>query len=71
MVGGSVTETGSYQQLLSHDGDFAQFLKTYLILEEENEDENEDEESMSITMYYSCNYLLFYFFGIISVIYRI
>ncbi|KAK3703287.1 hypothetical protein RRG08_017331 [Elysia crispata] len=37
---GRISESGSYEELLSHDGDFAQFLKTYLTQEEEPEDED-------------------------------
>ena len=40
MVDGKVSETGSYKELLSHDGAFAQFLKNYLT--EELQKENAD-----------------------------
>ena len=40
---GVISETGSYEELLSHNGIFAQFLKTYL-LQEESSDEDEDPE---------------------------
>lgn len=42
MTDGHISEMGSYDQLLSHDGDFAQFLKTYLT---QNESDDEDPES--------------------------
>ena len=48
MVDGYISEMGSYEELLSHDGPFAQFLKAYLIEKaetEEDEDEEEDPES--------------------------
>ncbi|KAL3887247.1 hypothetical protein ACJMK2_027191, partial [Sinanodonta woodiana] len=41
LVNGEITEVGSYEELLTHDGAFAQFLKTYLRQEEE-EDEDPD-----------------------------
>lgn len=41
MVDGRITEMGSYDELLSHDGPFAQFLKTYLT---QNKDEEEEED---------------------------
>lgn len=43
LIDGKITEMGTYDELLSHDGAFAQFLKTYLT--QENPDEEEDEES--------------------------
>ena len=42
MVDGSVSEVGSYEELLSHDGAFAQFLKMYII--ETADDERGDIE---------------------------
>lgn len=48
---GEISETGSYEQLVSHDGEFAQFLKEFFIQEAESEDEGkekEDPESQSI-----------------------
>ena len=44
LINGTVSEVGSYEQLLSHDGAFAHFLKTYLT-ERESDSEAEDEES--------------------------
>ncbi|XP_067661101.1 multidrug resistance-associated protein 1-like [Haliotis asinina] len=46
MNDGCITETGSYDELMSHDGQFAQFLKTYLI--EQDEDESDDPEIQMI-----------------------
>ena len=43
MVDGQISEYGSYDELLSHDGAFAQFLKMYLT-QEQDEDEDEDPE---------------------------
>ena len=44
VVGGEVSECGSYEQLLSHNGAFAQFLKTYLTVElTESDDEADDD----------------------------
>ena len=42
VVDGEISETGSYEELLSQDRAFAQFLRTYL--QEQNPDVDEDEE---------------------------
>lgn len=42
MMDGAVSECGSYDELLSHDGAFAQFLKMYLIQTEDEEEEDPD-----------------------------
>ena len=36
---GQISELGSYDQLMQHDGDFAQFLKTYMMEVADSEDE--------------------------------
>ena len=41
---GKISEMGSYDELMSHDGAFAQFLTTYLIQQDQSDDEDEDEE---------------------------
>lgn len=41
IVNGKITETGSYDQLITHDGPFAQFLRQYFINEPDTEIENE------------------------------
>lgn len=41
LLNGIVSEVGSYEELISHDGAFAQFLLTYL----NEEDEDGDPES--------------------------
>ncbi|WAR06335.1 MRP1-like protein [Mya arenaria] len=46
MIDGRVSEMGSYEELLSHDGAFAQFLKTYLT--QEHDDEDDDPEVQQI-----------------------
>ena len=46
IVNGEVSEVGSYEELLSHDGAFAQFLKTYLT-QEESDSEEDDAEGLS------------------------
>ncbi|KAL4228773.1 hypothetical protein ACF0H5_011815 [Mactra antiquata] len=43
MVDGKISELGSYEELMSHDGAFAQFLKVYLS-QEQGEEEDEDPE---------------------------
>ena len=44
LADGCVTEKGSYDELMSHNGPFAQFLKVYLQQDEDSESE-EDPES--------------------------
>ena len=43
MVDGKISEYGSYDDLLSHDGAFAQFLKVYLTQEDADEDDDDPE----------------------------
>ncbi|XP_070201507.1 multidrug resistance-associated protein 1-like isoform X2 [Littorina saxatilis] len=51
MADGRITEVGSYDELLEHDGDFAQFLKTYLTsVDHERDDAEEDEEIQNIKL---------------------
>jgi ATP-binding cassette subfamily C (CFTR/MRP) protein 1 len=50
MTDGYISEIGSYDELLSHDGAFAQFLKAYLTQKAETE---EDEHIMVRTSYIS------------------
>lgn len=38
---GQVSEAGPYQELLSHNRAFAQFLKTYLIQDDDDDPESE------------------------------
>lgn len=43
---GVISEFGTYQELLSRNGPFAEYLRTYLETQkDEDEDEEEDEES--------------------------
>lgn len=39
---GRISEIGSYEELMDHDGPFAQFLKAYLIEKAETEEDDED-----------------------------
>ncbi|XP_070201853.1 multidrug resistance-associated protein 1-like [Littorina saxatilis] len=43
MANGMISEMGSYEQLLSHNGDFAQFLKTYLTQNKDKDDDDDPE----------------------------
>ena len=43
MLDGKISEIGSYKELLTHNGAFAQFLKNYLV--EELQKENADGKS--------------------------
>ncbi|XP_056010332.1 multidrug resistance-associated protein 1-like isoform X2 [Ostrea edulis] len=46
LIDGKITEMGTYDELLSHDGAFAQFLKTYLTQEDPDEEEDEEIEQI-------------------------
>jgi ATP-binding cassette subfamily C (CFTR/MRP) protein 1 len=46
IVNGQISEVGSYEELLSHDGAFAQFLKTYLTQEDEDDDDDDPESKL-------------------------
>ena len=48
IVDGRVTELGSYDELLSHDGAFAQFLKQYLTQEHNDEDDDDPESKKGL-----------------------
>ena len=43
MTNGRITEVGTYEDLINHDGPFAHFLKQYFI--EENDEAIDDPES--------------------------
>ena len=45
MSDGKIAEMGSYQQLMDHNGAFAQFMKTYL--NEHSQDSDSDDEGNS------------------------
>ncbi|GAB1601926.1 multidrug resistance-associated protein 1-like [Argonauta hians] len=45
LIDGKISEVGSYQQLIDHDGAFAQFLKTYLQQQDNNDSDEEEEEA--------------------------
>jgi len=45
LVDGQISEVGSYEDLMSHDGPFAQFLKTHLMQQENDDESEEDTES--------------------------
>ena len=42
---GEISEIGSYDELLTHNGAFAQFLKTFLLKEDSEDSESDDPES--------------------------
>jgi hypothetical protein len=45
LVDGRISEIGSYEELLSHEGAFAQFLNSYFTEEVKDEDEEEELEN--------------------------
>ena len=51
MRNGQISEIGSYQDLLSHDKAFAQFLKTYLTHDDDDNDDETDVEGESLLYY--------------------
>lgn len=48
MVNGEMSEVGTYDELLSHDGPFAQFLKMYLQETVDDEEIETDSECKCI-----------------------
>ncbi|XP_035829877.1 multidrug resistance-associated protein 1 [Aplysia californica] len=44
---GEVAEVGSYEELVSHDGDFAQFLKEFFVAESEDEEEGKEDPEIA------------------------
>ena len=54
MHDGRISERGSYEELVSHDGPFAQFLKVYLTEVFEVEEEQEDPESKTLGLGIEC-----------------
>jgi ABC-type transport system involved in cytochrome bd biosynthesis fused ATPase/permease subunit len=47
IVDGDVSESGSYEQLLLHNGPFAQVLRSFLQQDEEEEDNDSSQEDDS------------------------
>ena len=47
---GRISETGSYQDLLSHDKAFAQFLKAYLTQDEDDDDTDQESEQFVLVL---------------------
>ena len=52
LVDGKISEQGTYKELLSHHGPFADFIATYLTEADQDSDEEEGRE-------YSCEVLCF------------
>lgn len=50
---GQISEIGSYDELLTHNGPFAQFLKTFLLKEDSDDSDSEDPESMILFFFES------------------
>jgi len=53
VVDGEISESGSYEELLSHDRAFAQFLRTYIQQQDEDEEDEERLYSYWLSFYYS------------------
>lgn len=59
MKDGEISERGTFSELVNVDGPFAEFIRTYLDQEEEEQvEEDSEDEGISITVY---NYPLLYF----------
>ena len=43
---GKVTEAGTYEELMTHDGPFAQFVRTYLLEHQDEDVEDPDGKTM-------------------------
>ena len=41
---GAISELGTYDELLSHDGQFAKFLQTYYTEHADADDDSDDDE---------------------------
>ncbi|XP_012944065.1 multidrug resistance-associated protein 1 [Aplysia californica] len=48
LTDGRISEIGSYEELMSHDGAFAQFLRMYLATEESDDEDEKDPEIAAI-----------------------
>ncbi|XP_071113608.1 multidrug resistance-associated protein 1-like [Haliotis cracherodii] len=46
MTSGQISEKGTYEELLQHNGPFAQFLQTYLLESRDNNDDDPEEMEM-------------------------
>ncbi len=44
---GRISEIGSYDELMTHNGDFAQFLKSHLLKEDSDSEESDEEDPES------------------------
>lgn len=51
MTDGRISEMGSYDELLSHGGDFAQFLKTFFTQNPDSDDDDPESKLCSFWMY--------------------
>ena len=55
---GKISEMGSYNQLMDHDGPFAQFLKTYFTQDNDDEEEDEEDEEGRIIIFFFIDLLI-------------
>jgi ABC-type dipeptide/oligopeptide/nickel transport system ATPase component len=55
MKDGIISEAGSYEELVSHNGPFAQFLKIYFLQKSKEEDIDDPEgNQFSLCVWFTC-----------------
>ena len=59
MRNGTISECGTYRQLMDHDGAFAEYLRTYMN-DPDNSDYDSDEESKYEQTHVYCIYVIQY-----------
>ena len=50
LADGGVSESGTYNDLMTHDGPFAKLVRTYLLMDEEDDDEVDGESEYKIIL---------------------
>ena len=58
LTNGEISESGTYEDLVEHDGPFAQFLQTYLTQQNDDDDDEDDDESKGSTTNNNPNWFL-------------
>ena len=58
LVDGQIGEVGSFKELIGHNGDFAEFLKTYMVEELTCGDAEEEKEGLLPVDIYQINIII-------------